>query len=55
MAAAKAGRSTLGIPQSVGTEFVHETPPAKRSQFQKSRKKKYRDLARKVLGSEMSQ
>jgi len=52
MAAAKAGHSTLGIPQSVGAEFANATPPAKRKQW--SRKKKYRELARKVLGSEMS-
>jgi hypothetical protein len=31
MAAAKAGHSTLGIPASVGKEFVDATPPEKRS------------------------
>jgi hypothetical protein len=29
MYAAKAGKSTLGIPQSVGADFVAATPPGK--------------------------
>jgi hypothetical protein len=29
MYAAKAGKSTLGIPQKVGAEFVAATPPGK--------------------------
>lgn len=36
MAAAKAGHSTLGIPQSVGAEFVEKTPSEKRSRFAKT-------------------
>jgi len=40
MAAAKAGNSTLGIPQDVGAEFVAATPPKKRSQFAKKPKQK---------------
>ncbi len=36
MAAAKAGHSNLGIPQSVGAEFVEKTPPEKRSRFAKT-------------------
>ena len=35
MAAAKAGNSTLDIPQSVGKEFVDATPFADRSKFAK--------------------
>lgn len=35
MAAAAHGKSTLGIPQSVGEEFVKETPRQKRSAFMK--------------------
>lgn len=37
MAAAKAGRSTLGIPQSVGEEFVKETPKKKRKGYARLR------------------
>jgi len=33
MYAAASGHSTLGIPQSVGREFVQTTPKAKRSQL----------------------
>jgi hypothetical protein len=33
MYAAASGHSTLGIPQSVGQEYVHATPKAKRSQL----------------------
>ena len=35
MAAAKAGHSTLGIPQKVGEEFVAETPKEKRKTWSK--------------------
>jgi hypothetical protein len=35
MQAAAHGNSTLGIPQSVGKEFVQETPKEKRSEFSK--------------------
>jgi hypothetical protein len=33
MRAAAAGKSTLGIPKSVGQQFVRETPTAQRSAF----------------------
>lgn len=33
MYAAASGHSTLGIPQSVGQEFVSKTPKSKRSQL----------------------
>jgi len=36
MYAAKAGKSTIGIPKSVGADFVEVTPKKKRSQFMKS-------------------
>ena len=36
MAAAKSGHSTLGIPASVGAEFVAATPPEKRKAWAKS-------------------
>jgi len=39
MAAAKAGKSTLGIPQSVGREFVDATPPKKRRTWSKAPKR----------------
>ncbi len=40
MAAAMAGHSTLGIPASVGREFVEATPPEKRSRFAKASAKR---------------
>lgn len=40
MAAAMSGHSNLGIPASVGREFVEETPPEKRSRYAKKRKKR---------------
>jgi hypothetical protein len=46
MQAAAHGKSTLGIPQSVGKEFADATPPEKRSEFAKSSKK----LAKKRRG-----
>ncbi|MCP4901252.1 MAG: hypothetical protein GY906_30145 [bacterium] len=36
MAAAAAGKSTLGIPKSVGEEMVHKTPAKKRKKFAKT-------------------
>lgn len=39
MAAAKAGHSTLGIPQSVGEEFVSKTPTSKRKSYMRGFKK----------------
>lgn len=35
MQAAAHGSSTLGIPKSVGQDFVSATPPEKRSEFAK--------------------
>jgi len=46
MQAAAHGKSTLGIPQSVGKEFADATPPEKRSEFAKSVK----HLAKKRKG-----
>lgn len=48
MAAAMSGNSTLGIPGSVGREFVEATPPAKRKRFAKKHKKseRYEQLSR---------
>jgi hypothetical protein len=40
MAAAMSGHSTLGIPASVGREFVKATPPEKRSRFAKRKRGK---------------
>jgi hypothetical protein len=37
MMMAKLGKSKLGIPKSVGEEFVHETPKSKRKGFMKLR------------------
>jgi hypothetical protein len=44
MAAAAAGRSTLGIPQSVGAEMIHKTPAHKRKKFAKKRGKPSKNL-----------
>jgi hypothetical protein len=40
MYAAKAGKSTLGIPQKVGADFVKATPKKTRSRMMKSGPKK---------------
>ena len=40
MAAAKAGNSTIGIPQDVGAEFVAATPSEKRKEWAKKKTKK---------------
>ena len=37
MAAAMSGNSNLGIPPSVGRDFVKATPPAKRKAFAKKK------------------
>lgn len=39
MFAAKAGKSTLGIPASVGSEFVKATPKSKKSKLMKKNTK----------------
>jgi hypothetical protein len=39
MAAAAEGKSTEGIPASVGKEFVAATPAAKRSEWSKGKRK----------------
>ena len=46
MAAAKGGHSTLGIPQSVGEEFVKETPSSKRKAYSKGKKRRGFDRLR---------
>lgn len=46
MQAAAHGKSTLGIPQSVGRDFAEATPPEKRSEFSKHAK----TLAKKRRG-----
>ena len=40
MAAAKAGKSTLGIPRSVGAEFVRATPAEKRKLYAQELRRK---------------
>lgn len=39
MYAAKAGKSALGIPSSVGADFVKATPAKKKSAFMSGKKK----------------
>lgn len=50
MAAAKSGHSTLGIPASVGAEFVAATSPEKRKEWAAGNRSARRDKARKSLG-----
>lgn len=48
MQAAAHGHSTLGIPASVGKDFVDATPPDKRSEW--SHKPKQKNRAHKAFG-----
>ena len=49
MAAAKAGNSTLGIPKSVGEEYVGKTPVSKRKAWSKPRTKAEQQAKSKAI------
>lgn len=49
MQAAAHGHSTLGIPQSVGEEFVQATPSDKRSAYMKGKKDDGEDKTKRFM------
>jgi len=51
MHAAEEGRSTLGIPQNVGAEFVKATPPGAVKRLPKYAPKRGPEKSRKPFGS----